>query len=208
MIDDDYLLMYLSDFLSATSCCRLITTNKRFQTPLITEYLQKRMNDQYKIIINGVKYRPTTLQSNWSLECELPNMVPCDELEQLQIITPHWNFDAYIDNTSDILDFENDREHYVVTFKEQKIYIWLDTNGKYEIKRVRFSYSPPVYKNLNMTKYLIYAALSYHYYSFWSKFEMEGHICMLWMFCVIEAFFFMKSKQEKLYRAINAARRD
>jgi len=52
MIDDDYLLMYLTDFLSVSSFCKLFKTCKRFQTPLVIEYLQKRIRKQYKIVIN------------------------------------------------------------------------------------------------------------------------------------------------------------
>ena len=208
MIDDDYLLMYLTEFLSTTSFCKLIKTSKRFHTPLITEYLQKRIGNEYKIVINGIEYRPTNLQTNWNLECELPNPVPYDELEKIQVITPQWMFDAHIGNTSYTWDFEKEGEHYVRTLKEQKIYVWIDANKKYEIQRIRFSYSPPVYKTTpKTTKYMIYAALLFHYYSFWSKFEMEGHFCMLWMFCLIESFFFMEAKQEMLYRMINAKRR-
>lgn len=211
MIDDDYLLMYLTDFLSVSSFCKLVKTSKRFHTPLITEYLQKRIVDEYKIVINGIEYRPTTLHSNWSLECELPSPLPYDDLEQLQVITPRWIFEVYVENSSSsyIWDFEKNGEHYIRTLKEQKIYVWIDANKKYEIQRIRFSYSPPVYKTTpKTTKYMIYFALLFHYYSFWSKFEMEGHFCMLWIFCLVESFFFMEAKQEKLYRMINAKQRD
>jgi len=211
MIDDDYLLMYLSDFLQVTTFCKLIKTSKRFHTPLITEYLQKRIVNEYKIVINDIEYKPTTLLSNWNLECELPKLLPYDDLEQLQIITPQWIFDIYVENSSSsyIWDFEKDGEHYVRTIKESSNQVWIDTNGKYEIQRIRFSYSPPVYRTTpKMIKYMIYAAISFHYYSFWGKFEMEGHFCMLWMFCLAESFFFMEAKQEKLYRVINAKRRD
>jgi hypothetical protein len=179
--------------------------------PLITEYLQKRIINDYKIIINGIGYQPTTIHSHWSLECELPKLLPYDDLEQLQIITSQWIFDIYVENSSSsyIWDFEKDGEHYVRTIKESSNQVWIDTNGKYEIQRIRFSYSPPVYRSTpKMTKYMIYAAVSFHYYSFWGKFEMEGHFCMLWMFCLVESFFFMEAKQEKLYRVINLKRRD
>lgn len=209
MIDDDYLLMYLTDFLPTTSCCKLIKTSKRFHTPLITEYLQKRIVDEFKIVINGIEYRPTILHSNLKYELQTP--LPYDDLEQLHVITPLWIFEVYVENSSSsyIWDFEKEGEHYVRTIKEQKIYLWIDANGKYEICRIRFSYSPPVYKTTpKTTKYMIYAALLFHYYSFWGKFETEGHFCMLWMFCLIESFFFMEEKQDKLYRMINAKRRD
>jgi hypothetical protein len=210
MIDDDYLLMYLTDFLSVSSFCKLIKTSKRFHTPLITEYLQKRIVDEYKIVINGIEYRPTILHSNWNLECELPSPLPYDELEQLHVITPQWNFEVYVENSSSsyIWDFEKNGEHYIRTIKESSNQVWIDTNGKYEICRFRFSYSHPVYKTTpKTTKYMIYAALLFHYYSFWGKFDIEGHFCMLWMFCLIEAFFFIEEKQEKLYRVINSKRR-
>lgn len=209
MIDDDYLLMYLTDFLSTTSCCKLIKTCKRFHTPLITEYLQKRIGNEYKIVINGIEYRPTNLHSNLKYELQTP--LPYDDLEQLQVITPRWIFEVYVENSSSsyIWDFEKNGEHYIRTLKEQNIYVWIDANKKYEIQRIRFSYSPPVYKTTPKTKkYMIYAALLFHYYSFWGKFETEGHFCMVWMFCLIEAFFFMEAKQEKLYRMINATRRN
>jgi len=156
----------------------------------------------------GVK--PTVIHSHWNLECELLNPLPYDELNSLTIITPQWKFDAYLGNTSSsyIWDFLKDGEHYVRTIKEQNIYIWLDTNEKYEICRIRFSYSPPIYKNSKTAKYMIYGALLFQYYSFWDKFGREGHLCMIWTFFLIEAFFFIESKQEKLYRMINATRRD
>lgn len=209
MIDDDYLLMYLTEFLSTTSFFKLIKTSKRFHTPLITEYLQKRIVNEYKIVINGIEYRPTILHSN--LECELPSPLPYDELEQLQVITPKWLFEVYVENLSlsYIWDFEKYGEHYVRTIKESSNQVWIDTNGKYEICRIRFSYSPLVYRTTpKIAKYIIHAAVSFHYYSFWGKFDIEGHFCMLWMFCLIEAFFFMEAKQEKLYRVINSKRRD
>lgn len=211
MIDDDYLLMYFSDFLPVTSFCNLIKTSKRFQINLITGYLKKRIVNEYKIVINGIEYRPTTLLSNWSMVYDMPTLLPYDELEQLQFITPKWLFEVYVENSSlsYIWDFEKYGEHYVRTIKESSNQVWIDTNGKYEICRIRFSYSHPVYKTTpKTTKYMIYAALLFHYYSFWGKFEMEGHFCMLWMFCLIEAFFFIEEKQEKLYRVINSKRRD
>ena len=208
MIEDDYLLMYLTDFLSVSSFCKLTQTCNRFQTPLVIEYLKKRICRQYRIVINENLLKPTVIHSQWSLECELPIPVPYDKLEQLEIITPRWNFDAYIGNTSYIWYFEKEGEHYIRTLKEQKIYIWLDMNGKYEICRIRFSYSPPIYKNAKIAKYMIYTALSVHYCSFWDKFEFEGHLCMIWAFILTEAFFFMETKQQKLYRVINATRRD
>ncbi len=210
MIDDDYLLMYLTDFLSVTSFCKLTQTSKRFQTPLIIEYLQKRIREQYKIIINEIQYRPTTIHSHWSIVYDLPEPLPYDELEKLQIITPQWNFDVYVENStlSYIWDFEKSGEHYVRTIKESSNQVWIDTNGKYEINRFRFSYSPPIYKNSKTIKYMIHAAILFNYYSFWGKFEMEGHFCMLWIFCLIESFFFIEAKQQKLYRVINYTRRD
>jgi hypothetical protein len=211
MIDDDYLLMYLTDFLSVSSCCKLIKTSKRFHTPLITEYLQKRIVNEYKIVINGIEYNPTTIRSNWSIVYDLPKPLQYDDLEQLQIITPQWNFEVYVENSSlsYIWDFEKDGEHYVRTIKESSNQVWIDTNGKYEICRIRFSYSPPVYRTTPKTaKYMIYAAILFHYYSFWGKFETEGHFCMLWIFCLVEPFFFIEAKQQKLYRVINLKRRD